>query len=555
MPMHEHAVLSSDSCCTFFMVFSSEFLSQTILDQLTYVQEACKHTLQLYKVQVSKDNEYDELKCAHEQLQRKLEEQSKEASEALQEKAKLEDQLKKVHHISQQQFTQEDLKSEVIVGKDSERQTFEQRLVAEAERTHQAEEEREAAMQEVERLHFIEQRAREDVQRLELALLTEQQIREQEAEQTEAFLQGMRDALLSKEQMSEKIIKEIEAARQEAERFHLALIAQERELEEMRHNVDRMRHTFVAEQERWRQDMANLQQRLDDAQAQAQSEQYSEPAKADITPWNVPRRDVRIVQEIGVGAWGIVARGVYRGQPVAVKWPHQMIVNQHTLERLERETQLMTQVRHPNLVRIVAAVFDEDSQALRAPPMIITELLDMNLRQCYEQGRLQGSSRMPIFKDVAYGLHYLHDRQEPIIHRDVSAPNVLLQALPAGMWRAKVSDFGSANVARLSKTAGEGAIIYMAPEAFPQTDPSVPHIPHTTKIDVFSYGILLCEVITARLPDPAQYFERLEMVRGQSTPLHGLIVSCTKHNPDNRPTIARVIDELHKIPQPRPRQL
>ena len=498
---------------------------------MTYVQEVCKHAIQLHEVRVSKDKEFDELKYTHEQLQQQLEEQSKDASEALQEKARLEEQLRREHDIHQQH------------------------LAFEAERAHQAAKERDAARQEVERLHLVEQRATEDVQRLELALLSDQQTRKEEAKQTEAYVQGMRNALLSERQAAIKFKEEREAARQETERFHIALVAKERELEEMRHNAERMRQTLAAEQERWRQDMAHLQQRLDDAQAQAQSEQYSEPAKADITPWNVPRRDVRIVQEIGVGAWGTVARGVYRGQPVAVKWPHQVIVNQHTLERLERETQLMTQVRHPNLVRIVAAVFDEESQALRAPPMIITELLDMNLRQCYEQGRLQGSSRMPIFKDVAYGLHYLHDRQEPIIHRDVSAPNVLLQALPAGMWRAKVSDFGSANVARLSKTAGEGAIIYTAPEAFPQTDPSAPHVPHTTKIDVFSYGILLCEVITARLPDPAQYFERLEMVRGQSTPLHGLIVSCTKHNPDDRPTIARVIDELHKIPQPRPRQL
>ena len=46
----------------------------------------------------------------------------------------------------------------------------------------------------------------------------------------------------------------------------------------------------------------------------------------------------------------------------------------------------------------------------------------------------------------------------------MSAPNVLLKALPSGMWRAKVSNFGSANLARLAQTMGEGAIIYAAPE-------------------------------------------------------------------------------------------
>ena len=311
--------------------------------------------------------------------------------------------------------------------------------------------------------------------------------------------------------------------------------------------LEEMRQMFVAERAKWMQDMANLQQRLD--KAQAQFEQYSQSTKSVATPLKISRSDVKIAHEITIGLWGTVAQGEYRGQQVTVKWPHQNILSQHMLEWLEGETQLMTQIKHPNLLRFVGAVFDDETHALQAPPMIITELVDMNLRQCYEQGRLQDSSRMPIFRDVAYGLHYLHDRQEPIIHRRVSAPNVLLQALPAGMWRAKVSDFGSATLAHLCKMAGDGAAMYTAPEAFPQTNPNALCIPQTTKIDVFSYGILLCEVITARIPDPEHYLERLEQVRGQSVPLHDLIISCTQPNPDSRPTAAQLIDELGAIPQ------
>ena len=354
-----------------------------------------------------------------------------------------------------------------------------------------------------------------------------------------------------------KALHSLENERQARQQVQVALLNEQRARqvaeEQAQHNVQRMREALIEEQERARQNEAVLQKRFEDTQAELQH-YVSEAVKPDITPWKVSRSDVRIISEIGIGAWGTVARGVCNGQQVAVKYPHQLILNQDTLKRLERETELMTQVRHPNLIRIIAAVFDEQSHRLRAPPMIITEILDMNLRQCYERGRLQASGKMPIYLDVSYGLHYLHDRQEPIIHRDVSAPNVLLQALPNGMWRAKVSDFGSANLARLSKTAGEGAIIYTAPEAFPQTDPDAPRIAHTTKMDTFSYGILLCEVITARLPDPEQYLDRLQQVKGQSVPLHSLIVSCTKRNPDDRPTMARVIDELNRIPQPRPRR-
>ena len=113
-----------------------------------------------------------------------------------------------------------------------------------------------------------------------------------------------------------------------------------------------------------------------------------------------------------------------------------------------------------------------------------------------------------------------------------------------------MSDFGSANLARFSVTAGDGAIIYTPPEAFPQTDPNTPRIPHTTKIDVFSYGIVMCEVITAEQPDPELYLDRLEQVRRWSAPLHSLIVLCTNQSPEKRPTMAVVIDELNKVLQP-----
>ena len=287
------------------------------------------------------------------------------------------------------------------------------------------------------------------------------------------------------------------------------------------------------------------QQSLEDAQTQLP--QQSEPVEVDVTPWKVSRSDVEVVSEIEVGAWGIMAKGVYCGQLVAVKLPHLIILNSHTLEQLEKETQVMTQIRHPNLLRIVAAVFDSESHAFQASPMIITELLDMNLRQCYQQGKLLDSIRLPIFKDVAYGLHHLHDRPNPIIHGNVSPPHVLLEALPAGLWKAKLSDFGSANLASLVKTADEEDHTYLAPEVLPQTDPNIPPIPHTTKSDVFSYGVLMCEVMNAHPPGPKNY---VDMVRDQSVPLHGLIVSCTDQNPDNRPTVEEVINELYTIPQP-----
>ena len=252
--------------------------------------------------------------------------------------------------------------------------------------------------------------------------------------------------------------------------------------------------------------------------------------------------------EIGRGAWGAVYKGKYQGQSVAVKCVHPEILTEHTIERLRREVHIMARVRHPNLLRFIGAVLDSQVSHLH-PPLIVLELLDMNLRMAYQTKRLQGPSKIPIFRDIAYALHYLHEHHEPIIHRDVSAPNVLLEALPNGMWRAKVSDFGSANLAKLAQTMAEGAIIYAAPETIPHELSSRPP-PQTTKIDVFSYGVLLCEVITSQMPDRDRFWIMLQQVEKQWTFMHKLILSCIKQNADERPTMAEILDRLNTLPRP-----
>ena len=548
-----------------------------------YLREECRHVVRMQQECESRDEKYSELQqqLEEEQSQRaQVEAQVQELSQTAQAQVQEgreaavvgEDRVSAENKVKLEEVERElkQVKGEFYL----ERQSFEQRLDAEAERTHRAEREREVAREEVERMHLAEQTARE-------ALTAEKQMREEEKASATQELAAERQAsetarqALTAEQQARirqtSLLRQgIERLKTQQERLRLdnqslqqrldtekqmreeEKAAATQELATEKRASETARQVLTAEQERSRLENQSLQQRLD---AELKKHPQSVSDSTDITPWNVPRGEIQVMNEIGVGGWGTVARGMYKGQLVAVKWPHPLILNQRVVESLKRETRMMIQVRHPNLVQIIAAVFDEASRTLRAPPMIVTELLDLDLRDCYQKGRLQESSRIPVFLDVAYGLHYLHDRQEPIIHRDVSAPNVLLQALPNGLWRAKISDFGSANLARLSKTAGPGAIIYTAPEAFPQTNPRAPRVPHTTKIDVYSYGILMCEVLTAEQPDPELYLERLEQVQRQSASLHSLIVSCTDPSPDKRPTMACVIDKLiqNKAPQPQPR--
>ena len=125
---------------------------------------------------------------------------------------------------------------------------------------------------------------------------------------------------------------------------------------------------------------------------------------------------------------------------------------------------------------------------------------------------------------------------------------MLLEAVSNNGWKAKLSDFGSANLVRYATTPGEGAIIYTAPEAFPQPPTSsTPSPPQTPKVDVYSYGVLLGEVVTQQLPDPERLERIMQQVQRQWPQLHRLVTGCVQHNPDRRPTMAYVLKELNKL--------
>lgn len=264
--------------------------------------------------------------------------------------------------------------------------------------------------------------------------------------------------------------------------------------------------------------------------------------------WKVKRNDVKIIREIGRGASGLVSKGFFRGQDVAVKQIHQCILpQQHVMDEFKREVRIMASIQHPNLVRFIGAVFDESVENFTATPLLLLELLQTNLRRAYENSDLGFIVALSIFRDVAYGLHYLHEHQEPIIHRDVSAPNILLEALPGGMWRAKLSDFGSANFLKRSKTPGVGAIVYTAPEMFPRQDPTSPMPRATVKCDVFSYGIVLVEVITRSMPSVENRHRLFQEVQRKWHAMHDLTIQCTQAEPSDRPTMSSILNTLHHV--------
>ena len=288
-----------------------------------------------------------------------------------------------------------------------------------------------------------------------------------------------------------------------------------------------------------RQQIDVLQRRVTSLSAAKRSQNSQEVEFWQVSPEEVTIREDKI---LGGGAWGYVAKGTFRGAPVAVKRVYPAILRMSTLERIRREIRTMAQIRHPNLVLFIAAVLSEQTG-----PMIVTELLDTSLRSAYEDKRI-GANKRKIFEDVSLALVYLHGQREPIIHRDVSSANVLLISQPNDSWLAKLSDFGSANLARYATTPGEGAIVYTAPEAYPlpPTSPT-PRPPQTTKIDVYSFGVLVCEVVTGVFPESDKFRNLLGRVRRMWPQIHPLITSCISHSAQDRPAMDNVLSQIKQM--------
>ena len=223
----------------------------------------------------------------------------------------------------------------------------------------------------------------------------------------------------------------------------------------------------------------------------------------------------------------------FRGLHVAAKFLHDVILSDYNFRLFVREMTLAAKIRHPHLLLFIGAT--REGQAI-----ILTELMPTSLRkELEEEVELPRVHITSISQDVGRALCYLHQWQpHPIIHRDISSANVLLEPLLNGCWRAKVSDYGSANFMNLvSTTVGPGNPTYAAPEASsPQQ--------HSPKMDVYSYGILLMEMCIGKLPEsqPERQQEQIQCIQWIS--MVSLIRRCTSEIPAHRPTMSNVMDLL-----------
>ena len=132
---------------------------------------------------------------------------------------------------------------------------------------------------------------------------------------------------------------------------------------------------------------------------------------------------------------------------------------------------------------------------------------------------------------------FLREMPDPIIHRDVSSANVLLEPIGSGNWKAKVSDYGSANFLSKVTTMGPGNVTYAAPESLNPKRQS-------PKMDVYSYGILLLEMATRKFPDYTLMDTLIDTLLWQE--IATVIRRCICEDPVNHPTMK---DLLILMPQ------
>ena len=174
--------------------------------------------------------------------------------------------------------------------------------------------------------------------------------------------------------------------------------------------------------------------------------------------------------------------------------------------------------------------------------------------------------KVHILYDIACGLKFLHGQDPPVIHRDLTANNILVNK----NMDAKITDLGLATaleaISRQRMSTAPGNLAHMPPEAL-QSNPM-----YTTTLDIFSFGCVSLHTLTQQFPTPTDQFESsqvskdtvlkvseyrrrwkyVEMVKDQCTHFVYLISSCLKDEPEYRPDADKVckwIEEYWEKPE------
>ncbi|KAJ0973333.1 hypothetical protein J5N97_021292 [Dioscorea zingiberensis] len=262
-----------------------------------------------------------------------------------------------------------------------------------------------------------------------------------------------------------------------------------------------------------------------------------------IGEWEIDKRLLKMGEKIACGSCGDLFRGSYLGQDVAIKVLRSEHLNEALGVEFAQEILILSEVQHRNVVRFIGAS--------AKPPQfcIVTEYMPGGSLYDFlhkDHNVLELSLLLKFALDVCQGMNYLH--QNNIIHRDLKTANLLLDDHHV----VKVADFG---VARFQNqqgimTAETGTYRWMAPEI-------INHQPYDQKADVFSFGIVLWELTTSKIPyenlTPVQAAlgvrqgMRPQLPENAHPVLVDLMQRCWEAKPVSRPSFAEIIIELEEL--------
>ena len=369
-----------------------------------------------------------------------------------------------------------------------------------------------------ERERIMEERHQQEVQQLHLQM----EERDQQARERE---RGMERQLQERERESQERERQFQRQQRELQQFQERERQLQQEIQELRVQNEERERQFQEREQELQQQLEQSAQQLEEKEAQLEEQQSA---------WVVNGDEIRMTETLlGNGGYGEVRVAQFRGLRVAAKSLHRVILSPYNRGIFSREMEIASKVRHPNLLQFIGATREGN-------PIILTELMPTSLRKELETGfPLPYPAILSISLDVACALNYLHlFKPHPIIHRDISSGNVLLQpTFHMGIgWRAKVSDYGSANLQNLiATTENPGNRVYSSPEAGNPRE-------HSPAMDVFSYGVLLIEMSICAIPRPSNRRQDINSIRRAG--FKSLVQRCVMDNRKLRPKTSDIINEL-----------
>lgn len=297
------------------------------------------------------------------------------------------------------------------------------------------------------------------------------------------------------------------------------------------------------------------EQRTSQPKQQAPPQNASAPRKATVNeaeaaemiPLELAPNDIKIAEFIGEGVYSEVYKGYCNGTQVAVKKFKNQGLDAEVLKGVRKEVRIMKSIRHPNLLLFLGAC------TIPGHLMILTEILDKSFHDL-NKTKVDLLTKIKMAKSAAKGISWLHSLNPVIIHRDLKPENILVGQ---NNQVVKVADFGLSLVKDQSKQEAEemkkirGSPAFMSPEALLGKE-------LTPKTDVYSFGMILWELLTGGSPYESLQIESFEELIDEictkgtreripkdcPVALRNLILACWKSEPSARPPFLSIIQQL-----------